>query len=149
MTYGVVLATYMAIETLKAADSVRFREPVARADSWLWQQKSRSTPEAAALVMALNSGPALAALKRAQASDGGFGPYANSPSEPFDTAIALLALKATGNNGEALRRARVWLIAAQQPDGSWVETTRPAGSQSYAQRISTSAWATIALLESR
>ncbi|MEX0713581.1 MAG: hypothetical protein WD278_14585 [Pirellulales bacterium] len=34
----------------------------------------------------------------------------------------------------------------QLEDGSWPETTRPAGGQSYAQRISTTAWATIALL---
>jgi hypothetical protein len=39
--------------------------------------------------------------------------------------------------------------AAKLPDGSWPETTRPAGQESYAQRISTTAWATLALIETR
>ena len=38
-------------------------------------------------------------------------------------------------------------MARQEPDGGWVETTRPSGNQSYAQRVSTSGWATLALLE--
>ena len=149
VTYGAALATYIARQTLSAADAARFREPIERASAWLRKQNPRSTLDAAALVMGANSASALAVLKRAQASDGGFGPYANSPSEPFDTAMAILALKAAGGNAEEIRKARKWLVSAQQPDGSWLETTRPAGSQSYAQRMSTTAWATIALLESR
>ena len=30
--------------------------------------------------------------------------------------------------------------------GRWTETTRPAGAESYAQRLSTAGWATLALL---
>ena len=149
VTYGAALATYIARQTLSAADPVRFREPIERASAWLRKQKPRSTPDAAALVMGANSASALAVLKRAQAGDGGFGPYANAPSEPFDTAIAILALKKAGGHAEEIRKARKWLASAQQPDGSWIETTRPAGSQSYAQRMSTTAWATVALLETR
>jgi hypothetical protein len=149
VTYGAVLATYIARQTLTAADPVRFREPIGRANAWLRKQEPRSTPGAAALILALNSALALAVLKRAQSSDGGFGPYAHAPSEPFDTAIAILALKSAGGRAEEIRKARLWLTTAQQPDGSWVETTRPAGAQSYAQRMSTSAWAAIALLETR
>jgi hypothetical protein len=44
---------------------------------------------------------------------------------------------------------RAFLLEAQLGDGSWVETTRPAGQQSYAQYISTTAWATLALLATR
>jgi hypothetical protein len=39
------------------------------------------------------------------------------------------------------------MIRQQLADGSWPETTRPAGQSSYAQRISTTAWALLALFE--
>jgi hypothetical protein len=42
----------------------------------------------------------------------------------------------------------MYLIDQQQADGSWAETTRPSGGESYAQRISTTAWALLALLAS-
>ena len=48
-----------------------------------------------------------------------------------------------------LRRGRAYLLAAQQEDGSWKETTRPAGGDSYAQRVSTTGWALQALLTTR
>jgi hypothetical protein len=65
-------------------------------------------------------------------------------SESFDTAVVLLALRKL--NKLATARGRAFLIASQRPDGGWPETTRPPGGQSYAQHISTSAWATLALL---
>ena len=46
-------------------------------------------------------------------------------------------------------RGRAFLLTQQQPDGSWIETTRPPGNVSYAQRISTTGWATLALLATR
>ena len=49
----------------------------------------------------------------------------------------------------AIARGREYLVRRQLPDGSWVETTRPSGQESYAQRISTSAWALLAVLETR
>jgi hypothetical protein len=48
-----------------------------------------------------------------------------------------------------MARARAFLIDQQQRDGSWIETTRPPGNVSYAQRISTAGWATLALLATR
>ena len=48
-----------------------------------------------------------------------------------------------------IARGRAFLIARQQADGSWPETTRPSGAESYAQRISTTGWATLALLATR
>ena len=44
------------------------------------------------------------------------------------------------------RRGRAYLLAGQREDGSWPETTRPSGADSYAQRLSTAGWATLALL---
>jgi hypothetical protein len=45
-----------------------------------------------------------------------------------------------------MKRGASFLIAEQLQDGSWQETTRPSGGKSQAQWISTSAWATQALL---
>jgi hypothetical protein len=51
--------------------------------------------------------------------------------------------------GQAIGHGRRYLVERQMRDGSWPETTRPAGQESYAQRISTTGWATLALLASR
>ncbi|MBM3819583.1 MAG: hypothetical protein FJW14_11315 [Acidimicrobiia bacterium] len=106
-------------------------------------------------------GRALDTLARGQAPDGGWGPYVTSPSEPFDTALAVLGLVAVRNVADldtapytqaeldqAIRKARDYLIPSRLEDGSSPETTRPAGGESYAQRISTTAWALQALLAS-
>ena len=45
-----------------------------------------------------------------------------------------------------IARGRKFLINEQLDDGSWPETTRPPGNVSYAERISTAGWATLALL---
>ena len=47
----------------------------------------------------------------------------------------------------SIARGREFLIRDQLPDGSWPETTRPARQESYAQRISTTAWAALALMQ--
>ena len=87
-----------------------------------------------------------------QTSDGGWGPYPDSPPEVFDTAVALLALAELRREpgvDDLIRRGRIFLIAEQNPDGSWPATTRPSGADSYAQRLSTTGWATLALLATR
>jgi hypothetical protein len=144
VTYGTALATYMARRTLEAADAAGFAEPIARANRWMLAAKPGSVVDAAALLMA---SPARRdcreLLLAAQSSDGGWGPHRMSPAEVFDTAVALLALRGLA---EPVARGRAFLIARQQPDGGWPETTRPSGGQSYAQRVSTSAWATLALV---
>lgn len=134
-TYGTALATYFARETQIACnlDSTR-------ATLWLNQLKPQSILEAAAQLLAFPSHQAAKSyLAKAQNPDGGFGEYPQSPSQVFDTAIAIIAL---GSN----EPARQWLIRQQQPEGGWQETTRPPGAQSYAQHISTTAWALLALL---
>ena len=93
---------------------------------------------------------------------GGWGAYLTSVVEPFDTALVVLALQPllarpelaapaieVGTLTGVVRGGRGFLLEEQLGDGSWVETTRPAGQQSYAQYISTTGWATLALLATR
>lgn len=143
VTYGPVLATYMSRRTLAAADGSRYREAIAHADAWLRGVQADTVPDAAVLLMAFQKQECLDLIRRAQSSDGGWGPRPHAPPEVFDTALVLLALR---GRGEMAENGRAFLVRAQLPSGGWPETTRPAGGQSYAQHISTSAWATLALL---
>ena len=173
-TYGPALATRMARRTLlhaqRLAGNDRFRRPLSRAAEWLLSSPVKSVIGAAALILAHSDSEVLAGSKpavheklraafetiaAAQTSDGGWGPYKNSPPEPFDTALALLSLAEfrgmqDGANkrriGDLIARGRAFLIKTQLPAGGWPETTRPPGMTSYAQHISTSGWATLALL---
>ena len=153
-TYGTALATYMARRALETADAEQFLQQIARANDWLLSMKPRSIVDAAAKLLAFpqhanTKRECLDLLLRAQTSDGGWGAFPLAPGEPFDTAIALIALQRLYDPQQTLRaiaRGRAYLVALQQPDGGWPETTRPPGQQSYAQHISTSSWATIALL---
>ena len=149
VTYGAALATADARRTLHAAAPARFAAEIRAADAWLDRAQARSTVDAAALVQTGRLS-ALPILRAAQNSDGGFGPYRQAPTETFDTAIALLALVAAAHPDDLKPResARAYLIRQQRPAGDWEETTRPSGSQSYAQRTSTTAWALMALLAS-
>ena len=106
--------------------------------------KPESVLDAAALLLASpGRADARALLIAAQTSNGGWGEYPGMPAQVFDTAIAVIALR-----GEtAAAKGRAWLVARQQEEGGWPETTRPPGSQSYAQHISTTAWALMALLD--
>ncbi len=162
VTYGVCLATAMARRTLHRADPQRFRTAIAKADQWLRQVKVQNMLEAAAVLLGLegsNDAEAQAQRQKAwtlfrkgQSRDGGWGPYVNAPPESFDTALVLLALARLPESAEGkslLQRGRAYLIVTQLPDGSWPETTRPAGAESYAQRLSTAGWATLALLATR
>ena len=159
VTYGSCLATYLCRRTLEKADPERFRTPIAAADRWLRNVKVQNITDAAAVLLALASADdekaamqrkrCLALIHKGEDAKGGWGPYANSSPEPFDTALVLLALSRStpqAEFGPMLKRGRAYLIAAQTEDGSWPETTRPAGAGSYAQRISTTGWALQALL---
>jgi squalene cyclase len=162
VTYGPILATYSASRILNQADAKKHADGVLRAERWLRKSPARNVLEAASLVLALAGDPArearekraacLALLRKGQDRDGGWGPYLNAASEPFDTALALLALASQKEQAELrplLKRGRAYLLASQQTDGSWPETTRPAGNESYSQRISTTGWALLALLATR
>jgi hypothetical protein len=94
----------------------------------------------------------LSLISRAQTQDGGWGPYGDSPPEPFDTAVVLLALRTLRHSldiADMIQRGRLFLAAEQRADGSWPGTTRPPGGDSYAQCISTTGWATLALLATK
>jgi hypothetical protein len=143
VTYGPALSTYMARRTLEMAG---FTEAAAKARQWLVASKPHSILDAAALLLALPARQdCLDLILGSQSSDGGWGPHPMAAAEPFDTAVVLLALRES-KKPESIARGRAFLIASQLPDGGWPETTRPRGGQSYAQHISTSAWATIALV---
>ena len=143
-TYGSALATYTARSVLEAVDGKRYAGPVARANAWLKTLKPLNVPDVSATVLAGVGDTAF--LTGLQNGDGGWGPWKNSPSEAFDTAVAMLALRSASVATDAVARGRAYLLRTQQSSGGWTETTRPSGSQSYAQHISTTAWATIALL---
>jgi hypothetical protein len=164
-TYGAVLATYMTRRTLEAADPELFGEAISRADRWLISAPAVPTMDRAALILALGDRlgsdarqrviESLASITESQSSDGGWGAYPKSPSEPFDTALVLLALASLDdswggpNVQDLIGEGRAFLLETQFSDGGWVETTRPSGSQSYAEHMSTTGWATLALLETR
>jgi hypothetical protein len=141
-TWGPVLATCMARRTLERADPVRFGESIKRAAAWLAARRPESIPDAAALLLC-GARDTRAMIRSAQPSDGGWGPRPQAPPEVFDTALVLLAWR---DRDAVMESGRRFLIRAQLPSGGWVETTRPSGGVSYAQHISTTGWATLALL---
>jgi hypothetical protein len=161
VTYGRVLATRMAVNTLAAADRAKYRAAIAKAQGWLLATEPRSVLDAAAMLLALvgMASPAadrqrtrsLELIRQGESSEAGWGPFVNSPAEAFDTALVLLALAAQKQPTEKamISRGRKYLLATQNADGSWPATTRPRGVDSYAQQLSTTAWATQALLATR
>jgi len=158
-TYGTALATWSARRTLIASRLPELRPAVARADAWIRTQTPQVLPDLAATLLMLadatdEAGVALrrdavTAVLANQHRSGGWGPYPTVRPEPFDTAIAVMALArqtATPGIAQAIDRGLAWLRESALPDGSWLETTRPAGQRSYAQLISTTGWAATALL---
>jgi hypothetical protein len=153
-TYGTTLATFMALRTVKAAAAPGTEPAIRKAEGWLRQVKPDNVLAAAVLLMASasNKAESLDLIRRAQTADGGWGPYLDSPPETFDTALVLLALAETRAASEVnglIHRGRRFLLSQQQSDGGWPATTRPPGANSYAQRMSTTGWATLALLATR
>jgi hypothetical protein len=171
-TYGTTLATAAARRTLGAITAARAPDvaaAVAKADAWLRGAAVDSVLDAAAVVLGLGDAAdatalaqrdrALATIVRGQSPGGGWGPYTTVGPEVFDTALVVLALTELGvphglsssvltreAQAAALAGGRRFLVSQQMADGSWPETTRPANQESYAQRISTTGWALLALL---
>ena len=171
-TYGRALVTWAALRALRQAAVPDLNPVIARADAWVRGVEVQTVIDAAAVVLALGGAadPAaraqrqrcLGLIMEGRAPSGAWGAYLTSAVEPFDTALVVLALQpllaqpglaAPAMDASALRDAvkggRTFLLEEQLGDGSWVETTRPAGQQSYAQYISTTGWATLALLATR
>ena len=104
ITYGAALATYMARRVLKSARAPALVEAIQRADNWFERTAPKNLPAASATVLALSDmspgggitqrrAGAVTLIANSQNSDGGWGPYLHAPSEPFDTALALLAAR--------------------------------------------------------
>jgi squalene cyclase len=163
VTYGAPLATYFALRTLAAADAGSFSVPIRDARRQLLSLTPHSVPDLAAVLLCLLDEPLSEEqnqrleladrLSKGQKLDGGWGPYQFSPSEVFDTALALLVLsrfpELSPDQRAAIQKGREYLKQTQLESGGWIETTRPSGADSYAQHISTSAWATQALIATR
>lgn len=162
VTWGTALATAMARFVLLQSGEERDAAAASRAESWLLAQEPTNVPETAALLMNLDSSDtsearekrneAVVYLLAARTSAGVWGPYPKSPPEVFDTAVATMALSLYDGVPErraVLEPARAYLLETQLAEGGWPETTRPSGFSSYAQHVSTSAWATMALLALR
>jgi hypothetical protein len=164
-TYGTALATAFARRALLRSGDDSTVPAVSRAEEWLKSLPIHNVPDAAAIIFTFADGIPAAPnwrlaqqlLQKGQGQDGGWGPYVTSPAESFDTALALLALcDASRRESEvftpaalksAIESGRAYLLRQQLEDGSWPETTRPSGQSSYAQRISTTAWALLAMIE--
>jgi len=162
VTYGACLATHQARRILRTADAGRYRTALARADQWLRKVAVKSVLDAAAVLLAMDGAEdseararrqhCLLLIRNGESEKGGWGPYVHSPPEPFDSAVVLLALGRHVGQEQVkpmIQRGRAYLLSSQQGDGSWPETTRPRGAESYAQRLSTTGWATLALLATR
>lgn len=158
ITLGPILLTGVA-QRVFATQGETYRENEKRADQWLREYRPRNTLEASSLLLALglkesNNEPRKRARKLLLESaheEGGFGPYAAAPAEAFDTALAILALSRDEDaipNEAIILKAKRKLLRWQREEGSFEETTRPSGGVSYAHRVSTTAWAVEALLES-
>ena len=171
-TYGRALVTWAASRALRQADMMDVADlapVIARADTWVRGLEVQTVIDAAAVVLALRDADDSAAIAQRQrwltlitegrAPSGAWGAYLTSAVEPFDTALVVLALQPLLDRPELAAPAidlstltemvaggRAFLLDEQLADGSWVETTRPAGQQSYAQYISTTGWVTLALL---
>lgn len=159
VTWGRSVATWRGVATLRTADPERYAEAIARARDWAIEAPADSVMDAAALLLLLGDAEPPGAEERrsaveayllgARGAGGGWGPWPGSPPEAFDTALALLALQRRDplRHREVIGAGRRFLAALQLGPGGWPETTRPAGYQSYAQHVSTSGWAALALLE--
>jgi hypothetical protein len=169
-TYGTLLATASARATLIASG----REPddftIVQTDRFFRSVQVDNVVDAAAVLLGLDvsedvmaenlRAQCLGILREGQAPSGGWGPFVTAPPQVFDTAVVVLALQLMETDPrmarkvyrpeelrDALARGRAYLVSQQRADGSWPETTRPADQESYAQRISTTGWALLALLK--
>lgn len=157
-TYGTIIATWSARAALGASGLRAAVPAIEKADAWIRGLKPQNVIDCAATILALDRGADPAAqqlrgecvsiLRKGQSPDGGWGPDVTAAPQVFDTAMAVLAFSALERDDlkESIATGKAYLVSQQQSDGSWPETTRPAGQHSYAQRISTTGWALLALL---
>jgi hypothetical protein len=168
-TYGTIIATWSARSTLIASGMQPDNFTIVQADKWIRGLTPENVLDASGTILALELSSdvmaenlrrtCLSILRTGQSPAGGWGPYVTAAPQVFDTALAVLALSSleveprlarSAYRPEELKAAiangKKYLVSQQRPDGSWPETTRPANQESYAQRISTTGWAMLALL---
>lgn len=168
-TYGQLVATWSARATLISSGMQPDNFTIVQTDKWIRGLTVENVLDASATILALELSSdvmaenlrrnCLSILRQGQAPDGGWGPYVTAAPQVFDTALAVLALSALDVEPrlarsayrpeqlkEAIANGKKYIASQQRPDGSWPETTRPANQESYAQRISTTGWALLALL---
>lgn len=168
-TYGTILATASARTSLIASGIQPDNFTIVQIDKWIRGLTPENVIDAAGTVLALELSSdvmaenlrrnCLSILRQGQSPEGGWGPYVNAAPQVFDTALAVLALSSLEPEPrlarsayrpeelkEAIANGKKYIVSQQRPDGSWPETTRPANQESYAQRISTTGWAMLALL---
>lgn len=169
VTYGTILATWSARTSLIESGMQPDNFTIVQADRWIRGLAPENVLDASATLLALELSSdvmaenlrrtCLSILRQGQAPSGGWGPYVTAAPQVFDTAVAVLALSELATEPrlarsaytpeelkDAITKAKAFIVAQQRPDGSWPETTRPANQESYAQRISTTGWAMLALL---
>ena len=170
VNYGTILATWSARSTLIASGIQPDNFSVVQADRWIRGLTVDNVLDASATILALDLSSdvmaenlrrnCLSILRQGQAPTGGWGPYVTAAPQVYDTALAVLALSSleveprlarsayrVEELKEAIANGKKFIVSQQRPDGSWPETTRPANQESYAQRISTTGWAMLALLQ--
>lgn len=167
---GEIITTWLARTALIASGIQPDFFSVVQADRWIRGVAPENVRDASATILALELSSdvmaenlrrtCLSILRSGQSAEtGGWPAPAGATAPVFDTAIAVLALSSleveprlarsayrVEELKEAIANGKKHLVAQQRPDGSWPETTRPANQESYAQRISTSGWALLALL---
>jgi len=169
-TYGTIIATWSARSSLIASGMQPDNFTIVQADRWIRGLTPENVLDASATILALELSSdvmaenlrrsCLSMLRNGQAPTGGWGPYVTAAPQVFDTAMAVLALSSLDAEPRLARSAyrveelqetiangRKYIVSQQKADGSWPETTRPANQESYAQRISTSGWAMLALMQ--
>ena len=159
-TYGNALASFQALSIIGEEQSEQIESAKTRCLNWASQFYPKSSTDLAAISLLLNLAETSKLRERAkdwsqhlvetQNADGGWGIFPHRYSEVFDTAIACIAIAKTlapSSGEESLKNARQFLEETQEPSGGWPETTRPSGGVSYAQHISTTAWALQALIQ--
>jgi hypothetical protein len=168
-TYGTILATASARTSLIASGIQPDNFTIVQIDKWIRGLTPENVIDAAGTVLALELSRdvmaenlrrnCLSILRQGQSPEGGWGPYVTAAPQVFDTALAVLALSSLEPEPrlarsayrpeelkEAIANGKKYIVSQQRADGSWPETTRPANQDSYAQRISTTGGAMLALL---
>lgn len=168
-TYGPIIATWSARTTLISSGMQPDNFTIVQADRWFRGLAPENVIDAAGTLLGLELASdvmadnlrrtCLSIIRNGQSPEGGWGPYVTAKPQVFDTAMTVLALSMLDVEPrlarstyrpeelkEAIKKGKAYLASQQRPDGSWPETTRPADQESYAQRISTTGWAMLALL---